>query len=182
MEGNQTSSELAAWVQAIGSILAILAATLIAIWQSRAQHRSARILYKEEQRHARVEISKTLLSLAKNSLKAIFYISKQLSDRGAIHDIAEGNAPLDLVEIRRIEKAIEAIPLHNLPDTLVTFTMIVSATVRQFTDKAEMALRLHRQMNAAAFEELFQTFAEIKESLEKTCKDIEAEVERVQKQ
>ena len=35
---NLTSTEWAAWLQAIGSILAILGATGIAVWQARKQH------------------------------------------------------------------------------------------------------------------------------------------------
>ncbi len=38
---NLTSAELAAWVQAIGSIVAIIAVVLIAVWQANKQHRSA---------------------------------------------------------------------------------------------------------------------------------------------
>jgi hypothetical protein len=179
---NLTSAELAAWVQAVGSVLAILAAALIAIWQSRAQHRSAMQLHRAEKRQARVELSKTLSVLAKNCSKAVAYGSGRLSDRETIHRIAEGDVHFDLGELRRVDNAIAGIPLHSLPDTLVTSTMILSATVRQFTEKTEMALHLHRKMDAAAFEDLFRTFGEINESLKKTCEEIEAEVERVQNQ
>ena len=179
---NLTSAELAAWVQAVGSVLAIVAAALIAIWQSRSQHRSAMQLHRAEQRHARVELSKTLSMLAKNCAKAVAYSSARLRDRESVYSIAEGDMHFDLGELRRIDNAIAGIPLYSLPDTLVTSTMILSATVRQFIEKVEMALRLHRQMDADAFEDLFRTIGEMNKSLKKTCEDIETEVDRVKNQ
>ena len=46
---NLTSAELAAWVQAIGSIVAIIAVVLIAVWQANKQHRNALALHRAEQ-------------------------------------------------------------------------------------------------------------------------------------
>lgn len=173
------TSEIAAWVQAIGSILAIIAAAWIAIWQSRTQHRSAMALYKAEQRHTHAELSKTLLVLAKNSARAMVHFSGLLTDREAVHRMGSGEVYPNLGELRRIDKAIESIPLHSLPDTLVTPTMILSSTVRQFMEKVEMALRFHREMDAAAFEDLFRTLAEMNTSVKQTCEEIAVEAKRV---
>lgn len=177
---NLTSAEWAAWVQAIFSIIAIISAAGIAIFQSRAQHKSAMTLYKEEKRYARLEIVKTLSALAKNCAKVVAYSAGKLSDRETIYNIASGNTHFDHGELRRIDDAITGIPFYSLPDTLVTSTMILNSTVRQFREKVEMALRLHREMNAEAFTELFRTFDEMKESIALTCGDIEAEVSRLQ--
>ena len=133
---NLTSAELAAWVQAIGSVVAIIAAALIAIWQGRIQYRNALAIHRAEQRHTRVELSKTLYVLASNYAKAMAYFTGQLSDREAVHNIAEGRVHFDFGELSRIDAAISGIPLHNLPDSLVTPTMLLSATVRQFREKA----------------------------------------------
>ncbi len=46
---NLTIVELAAWVQAIGSIVAIITVVLIAVWQANKQHRSSLILHRAEQ-------------------------------------------------------------------------------------------------------------------------------------
>ena len=73
-----------------------------------------------------------------------------------------------------------SIPLHSLPDTLVDPTMIISAYVRQFIAKVEMALRTHRVMDSDAFDDLFKFFAATNNGLEETCKDIEAEVRRIE--
>ncbi len=60
--------------------------------------------------------------------------------------------------------------------------MILNGTQRQFREKVEIALRLHREMNAEAFEDLFRVFGEMNESIAKTCEGIEAEVERFQRE
>ncbi len=174
-----SSAELAAWVQAIGSILAIIAAFLIAYLQSRVQHKSALKLYKEEHRYARITTAKSLYVLSRNCAKAVVHSTDQLKDREAIYNIAEGSIFFDLEGLRRIDAAMTNIPLHNLPDTLVSSTMIISSTLRQFITKIEMALRFHRQMDSAAFEDLFRVFEEMTESLKLTCKDIEDEINRI---
>lgn len=58
--------------------------------------------------------------------------------------------------------------------------MVLGATVRQFKEKVEMALRLHREMNSDNFEDFFATLAAMKTSVEATCSDIEAEVKRLE--
>ena len=57
--------------------------------------------------------------------------------------------------------------------------MILSATVRQFREKVEMVFRVHRSMDAAAFEDFFRVLLEMNNSVKATCSDIEKEVERV---
>jgi hypothetical protein len=177
---NLTSVELAAWVQAIGSIVAIIAVVLIAVWQANKQHRNALALHREEQRYARIELAKTLSMLAKNCAKAMAYLTRQLSSRQDVYEIAEGQVHFDFGELSRIEASIGGIPLYSLPHSLVTPTMLLSATVRQFREKVEMAIRVHRNMDAAAFEDFFRVLREMNDSLEQTCGDIATEVNRIQ--
>ena len=177
-----TSGELAAWVQAIGSVVAIFAAASIAIWQGRKQYRNALDLHMEEQRYTRIKLTKTLSVLAENAAKAMVYLTGQMNSRQAVHDIAGGIVHFDSGELSRIDAAIAGIPLHNLPHSLVTPTMLLSGTVRQFREKTEMAIRAHRKMDAAAFEDLFRTLGEMNESLEKTCGDIATELSCIQRE
>jgi hypothetical protein len=81
---NLTSAEWAAWVQALGSVAAIIAAAWIAIQQARLQHRNALNLHMTEQRSERVDIAKTLSVLAINSSKAMRHIAGQLNDRESV--------------------------------------------------------------------------------------------------
>ena len=176
---NLTSAEWAAWVQAIGSVLAILGAAGIAVWQARKQHANALALHAAQQKHAKVELAKTLGVLARNCSRAMAHLTGQLKDREAIHEIGEGRVHFDFGELSRLDAAISGISLHSFPSAIVTPTMILSATVRQFREKVEMVFRVHRSMEAAHFEDLFRVLREMNESIKATCSDIDKEVERV---
>ncbi len=177
---NLTSAEWAAWVQAIGSIIAIFAAAGIAIYVAKLQHENGLKLHETEKRTEKIEIAKTLFVLATNSSKAIKHIAILLNDRSAVHNAAEGLQPCDVGELQRINKYLNAIPLHTVPHSMVTHTMILGSTVRQFKEKVEMALNLHREMDADMFDDFFQTIGEMNTSIEVTCKDIDAEVKRLE--
>lgn len=178
---NITSAELASWVQAIGTIVAVLAAASIAVWQSKKQHESALALHKEEQRHERLEQAKTLLTLCQNTTKATNHFSEQMHDREAVHKIASKETYLDFGELQALQNATTNIPLYSLPSTLLTNAMILGATVRQFKQTIDMAIEIHRTMDADQFQELFTTLGEMNESLKLTCGDIEAAVQQVEK-
>jgi hypothetical protein len=167
-------------VQALGSVAAIFGAAWIATYQAKLQHRNALELHKTEQRSAKLDLGKTLSVLAANSAKAIKHITGQLHDRESVHKAAEGLVHCDIGEITRINHYIEAVPLHTIPYPLVTPTMVLGSTVRQFKEKVEMALRLHRQMDGNMFEDFFRTLSEMNASIGATCKDIEAELRRLQ--
>jgi hypothetical protein len=177
---NLTSAEWAAWVQAVGSIVAIIAAAWIAIDQARRQHRNALDLHATEQRTARLDVGKTLSVLAVNSAKLMKHIAGQLPDRESVQNAAEGLVNCDVGEMARIDTYLRGIPLHTVPYSLVTPTMILGSSVRQFREKVEMVFRVHRQMNGAMFEDFFRTMSQMNESIEATCRDIDAEVKRLE--
>lgn len=93
---NFTGSEWAAWVQAIGSILAIVGATGIALWQSRKQHENSLKFLRTAHRITRFENSQALLFLSKNSLCMLNNSLRKIPDRGAVYLIAHGEIDLDL--------------------------------------------------------------------------------------
>ena len=175
-----TSSEWASWVQAFGSIAAIVGAAWIAIWQSKRQHENALELTRVEHRLTRTELAKALLSLSTNCLKALSHCAAQFPDRSSVQNIAKGDPHYDLNELKVIEGAVREIPLHTLPHQLVHLTMIVSSTVRQFRENVEFALMSHRSMDAEAFDKFFVVLAELKESLRLTCADIQTAVSKLE--
>ncbi len=176
ISSNQTSSEWASWVQAIGSVLAIIAAAWIARYQTRLQRESALVLHRTERQTARAEAAETLSVLADNSAKAMADVSGQLQGREAVTQAAKGLIHCDIGEVRRLDGYLSAISLHELPSSLITLTMILGSTVRQFKEKIEMALRLHGQMDATMFEDFFRTTALLNESAKATCRDIAEKV------
>jgi len=108
------------------------------------------------------------------------HIAAQLNDRDSVHKAAEGLEPCDVGEMVRIDTYLGGIPLHEVPHSMVTLTMILSSTVRQFKEKVEMALELHRKMDAKMFEDFFRTLNEMNASIEATCNDINAEIKRLE--
>jgi hypothetical protein len=172
-----TSSELAAWVQAIGSILAVGGAAFAAIYQAKKQNATALRVQQDQRLYTRIETIKALLELSRNCGKLIEHIVAQLNDdRTAVHQFADGERHLDFDELVRVEQAVVAIPLHSLPSKLLTSTMLVSSVVRQFRAKVENAFKFHREMNAAAFEDFFKSMGAMKFALAHTCADIETEL------
>ena len=173
-------SEWPAWVQAIGSVVAIIGAAAIAIWQSKKQHENSLNLLSTEHRLARLETAQALLSLSISSLRMLNNYAKQLPDRSVVHNIGDGTTHLDLNELKVVEGAVKAIPLHSLPHQLVSLTMMVGSTLRQFREHVELAIKVHRQMDAEQFEAFFTNISGMKNSLKHTCDDIQAEVTKLQ--
>ncbi|MEK8034989.1 hypothetical protein AACH06_29590 [Ideonella sp. DXS29W] len=178
---NLSSSEWAAWVQAVGSIAAIIGAAGIAVWQSRKQHQNSIELLRAENRFTRTELARSFLSLSSNCRIAMGHAAGKLKNREAVHAIAEGQVHFDFEELKVIEGAVRAIPLHTLPSSLVGLTMIVSSTVRQFREKVQSALDAYRSMDGAAFEDFFRTLAEMQESLEASCADIRTKLIEIER-
>lgn len=172
-----TSADWAAWVQAFGTILAVVGAAFAVIWESKRQYANSLRLQAEERRFARLELTKTLLELSRNCGKVFAHIIQLIdNNRDTVHAIAYGDKHLDVGELARVEQAVSGIPLHSLPAKLVAHTMIVSSIVRQFRAKIQDALHHHRTMDASAFEDLFRSIAEMKASLSATCTDIQNEL------
>lgn len=175
-----SSSEWAAWVQAVGSVAAIFGAAGIAIWQAGKQHKSSLEVVRAEHRLAGVATARALHSLSTNCQRAMAHAAVQFPSREAVHCIAEGRTHFDLEELKVIEGAVRSVPLHALPHQLVHLTMILSSTVRQFRENVEFALQSHRTMDGGAFEKFFGVLGELQRSLGLTCTDIQAEVVRLE--
>jgi len=169
---NLTSSEWASWVQAIGSMLAIIAAAWIAKRQANLQHESALELLKTERGTARVDAVRNLSALAKASARVMSQVSTQLGDCEKVHLAAEGLVHCDIGEVQRLDGYISAIPVHEMPEYLVAPTLVLGATLRQFRDKVEMTLRIHHMMDANMFEDFFLTLRKLNESAKATCHEI----------
>ena len=176
---NLTSSEWASWIQALGSVLAIIAAAWIAIYQSGKQHKSALALHNREKRDAQIDITKVLLALAENTSKVMINIEKQLSNRDSISNVVDGLEPCALDEILRIDKFLNDIPLYTIPSSLVNSTMILGSTVIQFKEKVEMTLRLYRKMDASMFDDFFECIAQMNITIESVCNIIAAELRQL---
>jgi|GEM_PF-2766120 len=175
---NLSSAEWASWFQAIGAIVAIFGSAAVARRQTSRQYRNDLDLQRIELESHRAEAAKTLLALAASSVDAMKAVASQLPDRESIHRAAEGLIPVSIAEVRRLDGYVAAIPLHDLPHSLVPKTLIVGSSIRQFQEKIEMALRVHTKMDAREFAELFRTIQEAAASMQTTCDEIREQVQR----
>ena len=168
-----TSAEMAAWVQAMGTILAVVGAALIAGWQARRQHRSALLLQAREKKVASVEAAETMAALSRAAATVMTILGQQISDRQRIYEYAEGDIAFDLEEMTRLDIRIMSIPIHSLPPRLVLPTAVLSSTVRQFREKIAQVLRVHRTMDGPAFQNFFASLAQMTTSIRGTQHDID---------
>jgi hypothetical protein len=174
------NTEWAAWVQAIGSIIAIFASVGIAAWQARTQYANESRLRHQEKTQQEIEHAKTLSEAAKSCLSAISYLNGRINSREAVTDIAERKKAFDIGSIEKLEAQITAIPIHEIPSTLVRLKFILEGTLRQYDWKVKMALGAYRKMDADNFRDFFDTLNEIYSSLGKTSNDIVKLVEKMQ--
>lgn len=175
-----SDSDLAAWVQAIGSIAAVGAAVWIALWQSRKQHQASLALLKAERDSAKLEMAKAVQRLSTGALIALDISNRSFPDPDAIVEIAEGKKFYDLGELGVIENAILGIPLHSLPHELVRLNMIASSSIRQYHRAIKMALSKGRAMTEQDLKGFFETLYGATDELSKTCIDIDAEIARLE--
>lgn len=176
---NLTSEEWAAWTQAVGTIVAVLAAAGIAIWQSRQQSMLAQNTLKDEMRHERAEQAKSLLALCRCCRHALSVMRNELKDRDTVHRIAEKDLYFDFGDLQVLVTAVNSIPLHALPDSLVHHALILGSAVRQFQHNVTEAIRLHRSIDAKGFDDFFAALDKMTLSLSSSCDEIAKEVERV---
>lgn len=176
-ESGCKGEDVAAWAQTIGTFLAIIGATGVAIYQSRSQHESAQRLQQEAWQYERAETTRTLWKLASNAQRLVKHVIGELNSRQAFFEIANHKKRFDLTELRRVEDAIIAIPLHSLPASLVSPTMILSSSLRQFRENVEDAILRCRTLDGSDFVQLFQVFGEICDVMDSTCDDIKHEVD-----
>lgn len=83
-------------------------------------------------------------------LKVQAHVAKKLGSRESIAAVADDRLAFDWPEVIALERALNQVEIHRLPAELVSLSLIVAATVRQFRIKVEMALDTHRQMDAVA--------------------------------
>jgi hypothetical protein len=167
----------AAWVQAIASVAAIVAAAWFAVLQSRIQYASALRLQERQRLREEVRLAEAVSAIAKNVHKLITMDVIVLSDRERIYLIQTGRHPFDLGGLIEAEASVAAIPLHSLPTAhMVRLTMILSATIRQFRAKVQNAFENYRNMDSSAYTDFFNSMAQMRDSSEMTANDLGAEL------
>ena len=176
------SSDWAAWVQAIGSILAIAGTAFGTRYQVNRGHELA---VREDERRA-----KRILVGALNHLRALGYsayvqfltLNDQLPDRTAVHSLA-ATSWVDVSMLQMIETQISAIPVFNLPNEISFIPFILAAEIRRGIFLLEETRDKHRGMDSVAFDQFFRLMqsltADVKlrsDEVNQTCQQLQREL------
>jgi hypothetical protein len=158
---------LAAWVQALGSIVAIVAAFAIGNHQTKVQIRLARIAAANDD----IQAAETIFYLAGAALNTVQFVRGGLDDRDKVFDAAKGRASVLLREVEAFETVLSDIPAYRVDPKVLRCALMVAGNVRQFRLKVVMALEHHRTMDAAAFDDFFATMQAVVWSLSENAAD-----------
>ncbi len=167
------ASDWAAWVQAIGSILAIVGAFAVATYQGRAQRKG------EEARRAedRLHVAENLRSLAAAAITTSGYVVGLLDTREKVHEAASGHFSNVSIELDALAVQLAAVPLHAMPAELVRSTRMLAGAIRQMRHRIANTLAKHAQMDATDFEEFFASIRGSRDMLAGTVKtEVEAAI------
>lgn len=175
---NMSSSDWAAWVQAFASATSIIAAVYIASHQAERQFKDARSLQKNDSVQSQKRVTSAIYMLAQNAEKLLAHTVANLGTREQIMEESLGmNNGYILGEISAVSDAFLNIPLHHLPSAeLVKLTMILSSTMKQFTDKTSFVIRNSTTMSAEVFVDYFNSAQQMLTSVKETLNDLNNEL------
>jgi hypothetical protein len=139
---------LAAWTQAVFSILAIGVAILV----SKKQFSDAQLLQARQLKVQQVEIAEVVEALSKIALNVVAYAATFLRNQQAIQDIAEFRRHFDMPALLDVERKIDSVPISQMSGDLIAYVFMLSGTVRQVRELAEKAFAHQHQMNEAEFQ------------------------------
>jgi hypothetical protein len=151
----------AAWLQAFASVAAI-------VWAGW----SARQLQRASLKQARITRTDAVHAISNAAAKRVAHVVDQLRAPDAISGIAQGWVEFDSPALREIENGMTSILLYAL-ETPELVTNVMTATLRQFRENVEAALRLARQMDTKEF----STFIDSNRKMLAACDDITHRIE-----
>ena len=175
-----SSSDAAAWVQAWGSIGAIVFSVLVAWWQMNRARKQTLYAIEQQRKADNLRMANTLLEIAKSALKLQKHVTGKLDSREKIHFAAQDNRlPFDMPMVYTMERQLDRIALHDLPANLIAPALLIAETFRQVKIKLEIVFDTHRKMDAAMFEDFFATVKSMEESMSATIADLENQLEQM---
>ena len=147
----------AAWVQAVGSLVAIG----IAVWVSRQQHNSAMRAVKRQGELQAHQAGLVVLELLKAVVDRVATTNLKLETLAKLKQRARlGERAFEVRETATLIRALEAVQLQLLPPQLVIIVMSSTSTLRQHTDNVQEAF----VRAAHETEVFFQQFKELQEA------------------
>ncbi len=173
-----TPSECASWVQAWGSILAIVGSVALAVWQTRRQ---LRVTHRQRQAE-RMQVAEALLALARSSRGLQIHLGEQLDSREAVQLAEQGNLPTAMTELHALERALAHIPLQALEPVLLGPASMLASSMHQYRLRIDSLLQNHRKMDAADLETQFEMLNTLAFTLQEALSDLERHLGQLRSQ
>lgn len=175
-----TSSEWAAWVQAITAAVAIFSAILIANRQTRNQMRHAQDLQRADFMERQKRFAGAVETMATGGKQLITFMRQAVGTRDQLFELGERRNTLDFSELKALIGAVEAVPLYELPTKeLVANTLIVASILRQFRDILQSAIVQHRDMDAGDYTDFFNTLVQMDASISDVATKMQQEFQQL---
>jgi hypothetical protein len=142
----------AAWVQAVGSIVAIWAAGQAVV----RAHELEKLRAREADRELRGRRLAVVVELARATSKSVQFVANEYSSREKFHGIADGSAYHDPEVISSIGFPINAIALHELDDAQISHELLVmGAHCRQMRNTVGDVIARPGHLNGSDFQKIF---------------------------
>lgn len=151
----EAHEKLAAWIQAIFSVVAIFSASVLAIWQARTQFLHGQKLQRHEWSFQRTESAKTLSAIADICSRLVMKIEDSITSYIDFCEAAAGLISGDIDELVYLEKVIGEYPVHSLPDLCAKEALILHAELRDLRKFLDENLRLDANVDHDNFHEWF---------------------------
>ena len=159
------TGDMAAWAQAIGTFLAILAAGLIATCQSQSQYQNSLKLQKIQDWNKEVILCEAVVEIIKNSAERVRYVFDTFQLRQDIIDVAIKAKYYDFDCLTDVIKSLKQIPLTDLPSAdLVSDVMSMISAIRQLDIQVDKATKDYRTINANDVAAFLLVATQIKDS------------------
>jgi hypothetical protein len=177
MSTELSSTDMAAWVQAIGSILAIAGAVGTAIWQMTRSQANAMKLERIRQHNSEIDLAKTIRELCKRSTALVTYTIGAIGDRQEVHELATGQKNYYDGDLEYLKTALASMPLHMLPSRFVKFPMFVRSQLGQMQLNIEAVLKNRDTLDAADLDAFGKSLNVTLRNLEAAYGEIDLEIQ-----
>jgi aminopeptidase-like protein len=171
-------SDCAAWVQAWGTVLAVVA-SLVLVW---VQHRLQQIREEHLRKRQLVARMRTIQEIAESTVTNMRFLLETFTTRQQVHDVADGRTAFPSEALDQISEAVETIPLHELDSPALVFNVrvlvIVSRTLRS---RLQWMLAHHRELSGGDFADGFNDFRDLADQGHNAFTRIKSHVDEVER-
>ena len=173
-----TVSDCASWVQAWGTVLAILGAFGVAAYQARSQHQSALRVFTEQQTRQRRDHLDSLTAVARAALDHFDYTHEQTKTIALLVKVANDDVYFDYGATRYLDDSIQRISLVGMPAELIPPARLLTDTFRQYRRNIDLIPVECKRMDEDDYIHFSSTMAKIREVLQNALAKFEAAAHR----